>query len=106
MMATRLSRAAMHQRAVARALWGAIVVLVRGEVRPMMALYEPPAKPGHPCELCRCRDGFPGSLQDDHAEDCPWRATWCLDCAGDGCCNRCGGDGVDPDASWPPGGES
>lgn len=65
------------------------------------AMPHQPADPSHPSTLCRCDDGrpFPESITDqvDHLGDCEWRRVWCQGCEGTGYCERCSGDGVEPE---------
>jgi hypothetical protein len=71
--------------------------LFRRRKRSTISLDVIPAGPGHPSELCRCRDGQPAiGVFDDHLPDCAWAAAMCRQCGGTGWCQECGGSGDRP----------
>lgn len=60
----------------------------------------------HPSTACICAgvpvDHNTAAQAVDHHPDCPWLMAMCKDCSGEGCCQRCRGDGVDPYPDTPP----
>lgn len=99
---TRLHWFLRYQGIAFRALFRRRRTASRGDVRQFaMALTVDAmnAGPGHPCELCRCRDGEPAlGVFEDHLPDCAWAAAMCRECGGTGWCHACGGDGTALDA--------
>lgn len=66
---------------------------------PSTADWHQPPTPGHPSLLCRCEDAryFHAGADIEHAQDCEWLKYQCRECKGTGHCQRCMGDGCDPE---------
>lgn len=62
------------------------------EVRTLSDLV--PEGPHHPSELCKCDGGFDYGV---HEDDCEWLLQMCSECEGTGYCQRCLGDGTEPE---------